>query len=86
VTGVATAADPAVVGDGAPAAGSTVDDVELDEVDEEDDVEATGGGDVSTGGRNVVTGDWVATCCLVELSVPVATSNSRATRATEARP
>jgi hypothetical protein len=33
----------------------------------------------------VVEAAWVATCCLGELSEPVATSNSRATRATEAR-
>jgi hypothetical protein len=35
--------------------------------------------------RIVVVGDWVATCCLGELSVPVVTSKSRATRAIEAR-
>jgi hypothetical protein len=36
-------------------------------------------------GRIVVVGDWVATCCFGELSVPVVTSKSRATRAIEAR-
>jgi hypothetical protein len=36
-------------------------------------------------GLMVVVGDWVATCCLGELSLPVVTSNSRATRAIEAR-
>jgi hypothetical protein len=35
--------------------------------------------------RTVVVGDCVATCCFGELSVPVVTSNSRATRAIDAR-
>ena len=35
--------------------------------------------------RTVVRGVWLASCCLGEVSPPVATSNSRAARATEAR-
>jgi hypothetical protein len=35
--------------------------------------------------RAVVDGDWLATCCLGELSSPVATSKSRAARAIDAR-
>ena len=35
--------------------------------------------------RAVVVGDWFATCCLGDVSLPVATSNSRAARAIDAR-
>jgi len=83
LVGVATGADPAAVVGVVSTVGSTVDDVELDEDDVE--VEATSGGEVRTGGRRVVTGDWVATWRVGELSGPVATSNSRATMATDAR-
>ena len=36
-------------------------------------------------GRAVVVGEWVASCCLGELSVPVATSKSMAASAMAAR-
>ena len=36
-------------------------------------------------GCAVVDDDWLATCCLAEVSAPVATSKSMATRATAAR-
>ena len=83
LVGVATGADPAVVVGVVSVVGSTVDEVEDDEV-EDDEVGATSGGDATTGARNVVTGDRVATWRFGELSVPVATSNSRAARATDA--
>ena len=35
--------------------------------------------------RTVVEGAWVATCCFAEVSLPVATSNRRATKAMDAR-
>lgn len=58
----------------------------VDELDEgaDDEVGARVVGVVVVG-RMVVVGAWVATCCLAELSVPVATSNRRATRAMDAR-
>jgi hypothetical protein len=66
--------------------------VEVDPtVDEVDDV---GPPDVVAGAastlvvvvaRAVVDGDWVATCCLGDVSLPVATSNSSAARAIDAR-
>lgn len=61
------------------AGGAAVVEVEV-EVDAIDVVEDP----VVLVGRAVVVGDCVATCCLGELSVPVATSNRRAARATAA--
>ena len=57
---------------------STVDEVELDE--------GLDGGRVATVvvGRAVVAGDWVATCCLGDVSPPVATSKRRAAKAKKA--
>lgn len=59
----------------------------VDELDDgaDDEVGARVVGVVVVGRMVVVVGAWVATCCLGELSVPVATSNSRATRAIDAR-
>jgi hypothetical protein len=61
---------------------STLLDVELD-----DDGGRVGGmmTRAVVDGAMVLVADWVATCCLGELSLPVATSNSRATSASEAR-
>jgi hypothetical protein len=63
-------------------AASTLLDVELD-----DDGGSVGGmvTRVVVDGATVLVADWVATCCLGELSLPVATSNSSATSASEAR-
>lgn len=70
---------------GAPAAVvevcATVDDVE--EVGPVDDVVVARV--LVVVGPAVVDGDWVATCCLGDVSPPVATSKSRAARATDAR-
>lgn len=69
-----------VVPDGAGATVVEVGSTEVEvEVAEELDVVAAG---LVVVGRAVVTGDWVATCCLGEVSRPTATSKSRATRAT----
>ncbi len=59
---------------------STEVDVELDE-----ELEVVDAPSVDGGRAVVVVGDWVATCCFGELSAPVATSNTRALRATVAR-
>ena len=59
---------------------STVEDVEVDEVLDVD-VRAT----VVVGRAVVDVGRWVATCCLGEVSSPVATSNKSAAMATVAR-
>ena len=68
---------PAVVVD----VGSTVDDVE--------DVEAfdvvVAASVLVVVARAVVEGAWLASCCLGDVSPPVATSNSRAARAIDAR-
>jgi hypothetical protein len=61
---------------------STLLDVELEEAGGSVDGMVTR---AVAGGATVVVADWVATCCLGELSLPVATSKSRATSATEAR-
>ena len=55
------------------------------EVEVDGSLEDVVGGAVEVVARAVVEDDWVATCCLGELSVPVATSNRRAARATAAR-
>ncbi len=57
------------------------DDVEVDD----EEVDGRVAGAELLVGRTVVAGDWVATCCLADVSPPVATSNRSATRATEAR-
>jgi hypothetical protein len=54
---------------------SSVDDVGADELD------VVGRAVVVVVAGRVVVGDWVATCCLGELSLPVAISNSRAASA-----
>ena len=56
-----------------------------------DDVDVLGPLDVVVGRtvvvvtRAVVDGDWFATCCLGEVSLPVTTSNRRAARAIDAK-
>lgn len=70
-------------------AGRVVTDVSgtVDELDEgaDEEVGARVVGVVVVGRMVEVVGAWVATCCLAELSVPVATSKRRATRAMDAR-
>jgi len=58
--------------------------VEVDDVEDEDELDVVGP-DVLVTGRTVVTGETVASWVLVELSVPVTTSNSRATKAIDAK-
>jgi len=58
--------------------------VEVDDVEEDEELDVVGP-EVLVAGRTVVKGDTVASWVLVELSVPVTASNSRATRAIDAR-
>jgi hypothetical protein len=74
----------AVVSPGSSAAGivvvrSTVDDVDVDE-----ELEVVVAPRVVVG-LTVVDGDCLDTCCLDDVSPPVATSNNRAAKATVAR-
>lgn len=56
----------------------------VEEVDVDVELEVGRATVVVVAGRVVVVGDWVATCCLGELSVPVASSTSSAAKATAA--
>lgn len=72
---------PAWVVTGPPA--TVVDDVDEVEVDVAFDVVVAA--EVVEVGRAVVDGDWLATCCLGDVSSPVATSNNMAASAIMAR-
>lgn len=70
---------PAVTG---PTAGAVVDVGSVEDVDVAGAAGAVvGAATVVMVGRGVVEGDWLATCCLGEVSAPVATSNSMAASA-----
>ncbi len=72
--------------DGRVAGVVVVDSTVVDEVVElEEELDGTVTAAMVVVGRTVVTGVWVATCCLGEVSPPLATSNSRAARARKAR-
>ena len=86
--GAVVGTEPWVVGVADPFGVEVVLDPMVDEVDVEAGFEVVGNCTTVVFNRKVdvvVEAAWVATCCLSELSEPVATSNSRATRATDAR-
>lgn len=72
----------AVVSPGA--AGMVVVDSTVEDVDVDEELDVVVAPSVVVG-RAVVEDDWLATCCLDDVSSPVATSNNRAAMATVAR-